>query len=79
MHCTKYAKREQETPLLFKLTLRSRFKAQCVSCHKLLVMFGLSTLTGNSNRTNHKPRKKLANSVIMCPCDPVEFELNIVH
>ena len=25
MHCINYAKREQEKPLLFKLTLRSRF------------------------------------------------------
>ena len=58
----KLRKREQEKPLFFKLTLRSRFtlsKTQSVSCHELLVMFGLSTL--NSNRTNHKPRKKLAN------------------
>ena len=63
MHCINYAQREQEKPLLFKLTLRSRFtlsRAQSrVSCHELFVVFGLSTL--NSNRTNHKPRKKLAN------------------
>ena len=62
MHCVNYAKREQEKPLMFKLTLRSRStlsQAQSDSCHELLVVFGLSTL--NSNRTNHKPRKKLAN------------------
>ena len=57
-----YAKREQEKPLLLKLTLRSRStlsQAQSAACHELLVVFGLLTL--NSNRTNHKPRKKLAN------------------
>ena len=62
MHCVNYAKREQEKPLLFKLTLRSRStlsQARSDTCHELLVVFGLSTL--NSNRTNHKPRKKLAN------------------
>ena len=62
LHCINYAKREQEKPPLFKLTLRSRFTlspAQSVSRHELLVLFGLSTL--NSNRTNHKLRKKLAN------------------
>ena len=56
------AKREQEKPLLFKLTLRSRStlsQAQSSAYHELLVVFGLSTL--DSNRTNHKPRKKLAN------------------
>ena len=59
MHCINYANREQEKPLSFKLTLRSRFtllQAQFVSCYELLVAFGLSTL--NSHRTNHKPRKK---------------------
>ena len=58
----KLRKREQEKPLLFQLTLRSRFtlsQAQSVSCHELLVVYGQSTL--NSNRTKHKPRKKLAN------------------
>ena len=62
MHCINYAKREREKPLLFKLTLRSLFtlsQAQSISCQELLVVFGLSGL--NSNRTNHKPRKKLAN------------------
>ena len=62
MHCINYANREQEKPLLFKLTLRSRFtlsQAQSVSCHELLVVYGQSTL--NSNRTKHKRRKKLAN------------------
>ena len=57
-----YAEREQEKPLLFKLILKSRFtlsQAQSDSCHELLVLFGLSTV--NSNGTNHKPRKKLAN------------------
>ena len=61
MHCVNYAKREQEKRLLFKLTLRSRStlsQARSDTCHELLVVFGLSTL--NSNRTNHKPRKKLA-------------------
>ena len=56
------AKREQEKPPLFKLTLRSRStlsQAQSSACQELLVVFGLSTL--NSNRTNHKLRKKLAN------------------
>ena len=65
MHCIKYANRGQEKPLLFKLTLRSRFtlsQAQSVSCHELLVVFGLSTLY--SHRTNHKPRKK---KPIICP------------
>ena len=59
MHCINYANREQEKPLSFKLTLRSRFtllQAQSVSCYELLVAFGLSTL--NSHRTHHKPRKK---------------------
>ena len=40
----------------------SRFtlsQAQSVSCHELLVVYGQSIL--NSNRTKHKPRKKLAN------------------
>ena len=62
MRCVNYAQREQEKPLLFKLTLRSRStlsQARSDTCHELLVVFGLSTL--NSNRTNHKPRKKLAN------------------
>ena len=62
MHCINYAKREQEKPLLLKLTLRLRStlsQAQSAACHELLVVFGLSTL--NSNRTNHKTRKKLAN------------------
>ena len=62
MHCINYAKREQEKPLLVKLTLRSLFtlsQAQSISCQELLVVFGLSGL--NSSRTNHKPRKKLAN------------------
>ena len=81
MHCINYANREQEKPLLFKLTLRSRFtlsQAQSVSCHELLVVFGLSTL--NLNRTNHKPRKKkpIKNAYI-CPCDSAEFEHDIVH
>ena len=65
MHCINYANRGQEKPLLFKLTLRSRFtlsQAQSVSCHELLVVFGLSTLY--SHRTNHKPRKK---KPIICP------------
>ena len=56
------AKREQEKPLLLKLTPRSRStlsQAQSSACRELLVVFGLSTL--NSNWTNHKPRKKLAN------------------
>ena len=59
MHCINYANREQEKPLSFKLTLRSRFtllQAQSVSCYELLVVFGLSTL--NSHRTHHKLRKK---------------------
>ena len=59
MHCINYANREQEKPLSFKLTLRSRFtllQAQFVSCYELLVAFGLSTL--NSHRTHHKQRKK---------------------
>ena len=59
MHCINYANREQEKPLSFKLTLRSRFtllQAQSVSCYELLVVFGLSTL--NSHRTHHKQRKK---------------------
>ena len=34
-------------------------QARSAACHELLVVFGLSTL--NSNRTHHKPRKKLAN------------------
>ena len=62
MHCINYAKREQEKPLLLKLTLRLRStlsQAQSAACQELLVVFGLLTL--NSNRTNHKPRKKLAN------------------
>ena len=62
MHCVNYAKREQGKPLLFKLTLRSRStlsQSRSDTCHELLVVFGLSTL--NSNRTNYKPRKKLAN------------------
>ena len=62
MHCINYAKREQEKPLLLKLTLRLRStlsQAQSAACRELLVVFGLSTL--NSNRTNHKTRKKLAN------------------
>ena len=62
MHCINYAKREQEKPLLLKLTLRLRStlsQTQSAACHELLVLFGLSTL--NSNRTNHKTRKKLAN------------------
>ena len=81
MYCINYANREQEKPLLFKLTLRSRFtlsQAQSVSCHELLVVFGMSTL--NSHRTNHKPRKKLANqNAYICPCDSAEFEHDIVH
>ena len=55
MHCINYANREQEKPLLFKLTLRSRFtlsQAQSVSCHELLVVFGLSTLNLNRTITN---------------------------
>ena len=81
MHCINYANREQEKPLSFKLTLRSRFtlsQAQSVSCHELLVVFGLSTL--NLNRTNHKPRKKkpIKNAYI-CACDSAEFEHDIVH
>ena len=62
MHCINYAKREQKIPQLFKLALRScstLSQAQFDSCHELLVVFGPSAL--NSNRTNHKPRKKLAN------------------
>ena len=59
MHCINYANREQEKPLSFKLTLRSRFtlsQAQSLCCYELLVVFGLSTL--NSHRTHHKLRKK---------------------
>ena len=59
MHCINYANRGQEKPLLFKLTLRSRFtlsQVQSVSCYELLVAFGLSTL--NSHRTHHKQHKK---------------------
>ena len=62
MHCINYAKREQGKPLLLKLTLRLRStlsQTQSAAYHELLVVFGLSTL--NSNRTNHKTRKKLAN------------------
>ena len=61
MHCINYTKREQENPLLFKLTLGhvSQYHKLNLSCHELLVMFVLSTL--NSNWTNHKLRKKLAN------------------
>ena len=70
-----YAKREQEKLLLFKLTLESRFtlsRAQSVSCH----VCGLSTL--NSNGTNHKPRKKLANQKRdICSCDSAGFEHDI--
>ena len=61
MHCINYAKRGREKPMLFWLTLRSRFtlsRAQSL-LSELLVVFGLSTL--NSNRTNHKLRKKLGN------------------
>ena len=75
------AKREQEKPLLFKLTLRSRStlsQARSDTCHELLVVFGLSTL--NSNRTNHKSRKKLANqNADICPCHSAGFEHDIVH
>ena len=81
MHCINYANREQEKPLLFKLTLRSRFtlsQAQSVSCHELLVVFGLATL--NSHRTNHKPRKKKPiKHDYICPYDSAEFEHDIVH
>ena len=81
MHCINYTNREHEKPLLFKLTLRSRFtllQAQSVSCHELLVVFGLSTL--NSHRTNHKPRKeKPFKNASVCPCDSAEFEHDIVH
>ena len=70
MHCINYAKREQEKPLLFKLTDYghiSHYHKLSLSCHKLyyiyiyiLVVFGLSTL--NSNLTNHKLQcKKIAN------------------
>ena len=65
MQCMNYAKREQEKPLLFKLTLRSRFTTTS--------LIGLSTL--NSNRTNHKLRKKLANQ----KCRHMGFEHDIVH
>ena len=45
----------------------------------VLVVFGLSTL--NSNRTNHKLRKKLANQKgrHICPWDSAGFEHDIVH
>ena len=54
-------KRARKT-FIVQADLKVRFhthKAQSVSCHELLVVFGLSKL--NSNWTNHKPRKKQAN------------------
>ena len=62
LYCINYAKSEQENPLSFKLTLRSRWtlsRARSLLSWAISRVFVLSTL--NSNRTNHKLRKKLAN------------------
>ena len=62
MHCVNYAKREQEKPLLFKLTLRSRStlsQARSDTCHELLVAFGPSTIyTEGLERLRRRQVKK---------------------
>ena len=62
MHCMNYAKREQEKPLFFKPTLRSRFtpsRAQslCLTCQH----FGLTTNCAKKTSQSKPP-------IDICPC-----------
>ena len=90
MHCINYAKREQEKPLLFKLTdyghishyhkLMQSLLSQTILYIYILVVFGLSTL--NSNLTNHKlqcKKIKLIKNANICPCNPEGFKHDIGH
>ena len=52
-------KRARKTSIVQADSRSRSTQARSDTCHELLVVFGLSTL--NSNRTNNKPRKKLAN------------------
>ena len=57
MHCMNYAKREQEKPLFFKPTLRSRFtpsgaQSLCLACQH----FGLTTNCAKKKLANRKRR-----------------------